>query len=193
MLSLPGAVAGTLAKGAVMVSSASAARAMDLRTQREENGSSDNDTSGYRFGDITRGLLALASERGPRVQGSYDDREESSGLAAEVSDATSSAVSSTAGTAFAGGLLEAGSSVAQAAAEHIGQASSAISDAVSDTVAKGQESRGDVASEGYRFGDFTRGLVAAGRESRGGEDSREYKFGDVTRGLFSKFGGRARR
>ena len=50
-----------------------------------------------------------------------------------------------------------------------------------ETASVGARSRGSDGNDGYRFGDWTRGVVARGAESRGGEQS--YRFGDFTRGI----------
>lgn len=39
-------------------------------------------------------------------------------------------------------------------------------------------------TEGYKFGDFTKGIVNKGKKARGKDESSGYKFGDFTRGLF---------
>ena len=39
-------------------------------------------------------------------------------------------------------------------------------------------------TEGYKFGDFTKGIVNKGKKARGQDESSGYKFGDFTRGLF---------
>jgi hypothetical protein len=39
-------------------------------------------------------------------------------------------------------------------------------------------------TEGYQFGDFTKGIINKGKKARGKDESSGYKFGDFTRGLF---------
>ena len=53
-----------------------------------------------------------------------------------------------------------------------------------ETTGVGAQSLGSDGNDGYRFGDWTRGVVARGAESRGGEQS--YRFGDFTRGLLTR-------
>jgi len=60
----------------------------------------------------------------------------------------------------------------------------------SNFVPKSHSNRQDVKhqqkqTEGYKFGDFTKGIVNKGKKARGKDESSGYKFGDFTRGLFN--------
>lgn len=213
------AVGGTIAMGVYDAVSTSARHGSQLR-----------DDDKYQFGDVTRGMLHLARNRGRQEIGTYDDSgpgptSAASGLRETVVGSTklvsgyvksTQAVSTTAGAA-AGGM--AGAAVGGTAGAAVGGtlgalagpvgviagsaaggiAAGHVSKAVQSTVDKGKESRGSNSSDGYRFGDLTRGITAAGMEvTRGitaaGREARQssgdtqggYKFGDFSRGLFSK-------
>ncbi|CAK0847202.1 unnamed protein product [Prorocentrum cordatum] len=58
---------------------------------------------------------------------------------------------------------------------------------IGEVAGRGREARGAPASEGYRIGDFTRGLMAMGQEARGACDG--YRFGDISRGISAMLGG----
>eukprot|EP00435_Cladocopium_sp_Y103_P053366 s610_g17.t1 len=221
-----GAVAGSVAQGVAEALKASVQKGQELR-----RGSDEEASEGYRFGDLSRGLLSLARERGQRVMGTYDDRggaasDVTAVAAGSVAGAASFAydkavVSSTVGATIGGTMLApfgpagvgtgmaAGSTAARRVSECLGQATVAVREVVSSTVAEGKESRSDP-SGAYRFGDFTRGVLRAGREQReasgasgasgsaassggacgaGGEAggaNQGYRPGDFTRGLWSK-------
>ncbi|CAE7034743.1 unnamed protein product [Symbiodinium sp. CCMP2592] len=178
-----GALAGTLAKAVASATSSSLEKGRKLR-------GSDS----YQFGDLTRGLVSLSWERG--VGGSVS-------TAAEHAYETR-AVSSTVGASVGGVLLAplgpagvtagmmGGAAAGRRTSESAGRRASALQQSICQTLAEGREVRESASAEheesrssggGYRFGDFTRGLVRAGREARGGES---YKLGDLTRGAWSK-------
>ncbi|CAE7222892.1 unnamed protein product [Symbiodinium natans] len=179
-----GALAGTLAKAVASATSSSLEKGRELRGGDR-----------YRFGDLTRGLVSLSWERG--VRGT------ASSAAAHAYD--TGAVSTTAGASVGGVLLAplgpvgvtggmmGGAAVGRRVSESVGHRATAVRESISQTLAEGREARGEgqedptvtdsPAGSGYRFGDFTRGLLRAGRESRGGEG---YKIGDLTRGAWSK-------
>eukprot|EP00420_Gonyaulax_spinifera_P032941 CAMPEP_0197881216 /NCGR_PEP_ID=MMETSP1439-20131203/8779_1 /TAXON_ID=66791 /ORGANISM="Gonyaulax spinifera, Strain CCMP409" /LENGTH=303 /DNA_ID=CAMNT_0043500813 /DNA_START=51 /DNA_END=962 /DNA_ORIENTATION=+ len=76
------------------------------------------------------------------------------------------------------------SGAAAVAADKAKAAAATAAERTSDLVRHGKEARGVSESEGYRFGDVTRGVV---RSALGNKDSPEggqgYRFGDLTRGL----------
>ena len=179
-----GALAGTLAKAVASATSSSLEKGRKLRGSER-----------YQFGDLTRGLVSLSWERG--VGGSVS-------TAAEHAYETR-AVSSTVGASVGGVLLAplgpagvsagmmGGAAAGRRASESGGHLASALQQSICQTLAEGREVRESASAEsheesrssggGYRFGDFTRGLVRAGCESRGGTS---YKLGDLTRGAWSK-------
>ncbi|CAL1126400.1 unnamed protein product [Cladocopium goreaui] len=173
-----GAVASSVAEGVAQAFKASVQKGQELR-----RGSDEEASDGYRFGDLTRGLLSLARERGQRVMGTYDDRggggtgsDVTAVAAGSVAGAASFAyesavVSSTLGATIGGTMLAplgpagVGSTAARRVSERMGQATLALREVISNTVEEGKESRSDP-SGAYRFGDFTRGVLRAGREQR---------------------------
>lgn len=82
------------------------------------------------------------------------------------------------------------SSAAAAGARQASATVQATGAAVGEVTGRGRESRGGSASDTYKFGDFTRGLVTEGKEARGAGASDGYRFGDFSRGLVSKLSGR---
>lgn len=72
---------------------------------------------------------------------------------------------------------------AAAGAQRVSEQAKATGAALAEAQGRGREARGAPASDGYRFGDLTRGLVANGKEARGAGASQGYKFGDFSRGV----------
>ena len=101
---LPSALGGLLAEGLADVTAASLRRSRELRAEarRPEDGADDGGEGGpqdrgYRFGDLTRGLVALAGERGRRASGTFSDH--APGPSGVLSGAADVAAGSVAGVA----------------------------------------------------------------------------------------------
>lgn len=179
-----GALAGTLAKAVASATSSSLEKGRKLRGSEK-----------YQFGDLTRGLASLSWERG--VQGTvstaaehvYETRAASSTVGASVGGVLLAPL----GPAGVTAGMVGGAAAGRKASESAGRRASAFQQSICQTLAEGREVREATRAEsheesqgsggGYRFGDFTRGLIRAGREARGGES---YKLGDLTRGAWSK-------
>ncbi|CAE7409777.1 unnamed protein product [Symbiodinium sp. CCMP2456] len=182
-----GALAGTLAKAVASATSSSLEKGRKLRGSEK-----------YQFGDLTRGLVSLSWERGVRgtvstaAEHAYETRAASSTVGASVGGVLLAPLGPAGVTAGMMGGAAAGRRVSESA----GRRASAFQQSISQTLVEGREVREareatrtesheecQSSEGGYRFGDFTRGLVRAGREARGGES---YKLGDLTRGAWSK-------
>lgn len=88
----------------------------------------------------------------------------------------------------AGSFAATATSTVAGKAQELGAAAGA---AAGDVTSKGRASRSAAPEEnGYKFGDFTRGLVAEGKETRGASATDGYRFGDFSRGVMAKLTGR---
>ena len=193
-----GALAGTLAKAAAAAASSSVEKGRKLRGDDK-----------YKFGDFSRGLIAQAWERG-----AHGTASAAATHASETSAASSTVGATAGGMLLAGlgpvgvtaGMMG-GAAAGRRVSETMARRASTVRESIAQIAAEGREAReawearepvehsadqdmsaptaGAAASSGgYRFGDFSRGLLRAGRESRGGEEG--YKFGDLTVGAWSK-------
>jgi hypothetical protein len=82
------------------------------------------------------------------------------------------------------------SASAAAGAQHVSAKAQAAGAVINEVAGRGRESRGSSASDKYKFGDLTRGLVSEGKEVRGAGNGDAYRFGDFSRGLAAKLTGR---